>query len=75
MALFLIILMIIGIRIFGWIVRNFGKIFGVIFGIMGLILVTSVLFGLIGLLFNALPLLFVIGIIYWATHNDRACCR
>ena len=62
MALFLIIMMIIGIRVLGFGIRIFGRLLGLW---ITLIIFGAILSGIIGLTFRALPVLLVLAGIYW----------
>ncbi len=73
MALFLIILMIIGIRALGFGIRVFGKLLGLW---ITLVIFGAILSAVIGLTFKALPLLLVIAGIYWLvkkSDEERKC--
>ena len=72
MALFLIILMIIGIRAFGFGIRVFGRLLGLW---ITLIIVGSILSAMIGLTIKALPLILVIAGICWLVRRSDTAGR
>ena len=68
MALFLIMIMILGIRLFGFIVRTFGKLIGTFFGVF---LVMIIIGGLLGLITQFLPFIVICLGVYLLVHRSE----
>lgn len=67
--LFLIILFIICVRIFGWSVRVMGRLFG---GFLGLIIAMAILGSIFGAAVQLLPIILIgIGIYYLVRRPER----
>ena len=64
--LFLIIMFIIGIRLFGWSVRVMGRILG---GLLGIMLVMMIFGGFIGLVFRFFPIILTWVAVYYLVRR------